>query len=167
MKTINLLRHAKSSWDNPDLADFDRPLNTRGLQDAPFMGSIIYENNFVPDLIVSSPAKRAKQTAILIKETVEINTPITYIDQIYEASPTTLLKVASEFSDTNTSVLLIGHNPGIEGFIRILTGEIHQIPTATFTKINLSIEKWSDITVNCGSVEVIIRPKDMIQRVEL
>ncbi len=161
------MRHAKSSWDNPDLSDFDRSLNTRGLHDAPFMGNIIYENNFSPDSIFSSPAKRAKQTAILVKETAEISTPIKFIEQIYEASPAALLKVASEFPETAASALLIGHNPGIEGFIKILTNEIHQIPTATFIRINLSIVEWKDISVGCGSIEVIMRPKELTKRVEI
>jgi phosphohistidine phosphatase len=167
MKTIKLMRHAKSSWDNPDLADFDRPLNQRGLRDAPFMGSVIYNNNLGPGLIISSPAKRAKQTAILVKETAGVNTPITYHDQIYEASPTTLLKVVSELPDEYNNILLIGHNPGIEGFIKLLTGEIQSMPTAAFANINLNIAKWSQIEAGCGTVEVIARPKELMKRVDI
>lgn len=167
MKTLQIMRHAKSSWDNPNLADFDRPLNSRGLRDAPFMGNVIYKNDFIPDLIVSSPAKRAKQTAVLVKEIAEIKPPIKFIDQIYEASPNTLLKIVAELSDKDDSVLLIGHNPGLEGFIKLLTGEYHQLPTATLVKLNLSIEKWSEITPDCGTVEVVLRPKDLMQRVDV
>ena len=161
------MRHAKSSWDNTNLADFDRPLNTRGLHDAPFMGSIIYENGFAPEMVFSSPAKRAKQTAVLVKETAGIQSPVKYLDQIYEASPSSLLRVVSEFPEYIDSALLIGHNPGIEGFIKLLTNELHPIPTATFIRINLSVSHWEEITANCGRIEVIMRPKELAQRVEI
>jgi phosphohistidine phosphatase len=167
MKIIKLMRHAKSSWENPDLADFDRPLNPRGLKDAPFMGSIIHDNELGPEIIISSPAKRARQTAILFKETAEVKASIEYNDQIYEASPTALLKIVSKLSEDFQSVLLIGHNPGMEGFIRLLTGEIQSMPTAAFASINLSIEKWADVGANCGNLEVILRPKELKKRVEI
>jgi phosphohistidine phosphatase len=167
MKIIKLMRHAKSSWANPDLADFARPLNPRGLWDAPFMGSVIFENDLRPDLIISSPAKRAKQTAILVKETAEVDAPIKYIEQIYEASPGALLKIVSTLSDQYNCVMLVGHNPGIEGFIKLLTGETQTMPTASFAKINLKIEKWTEIEANCGKIEVILRPKELKKRVEI
>lgn len=161
------MRHAKSSWDNPDISDFDRPLNQRGLQAAPFMGNQIYKNNLIPNLIVSSPAKRAKQTAILVRESAGVETKISFEDKIYEASPTTLLYLVSEFSDKYESVLLVGHNPGIEGFIRILTSEVHQMPTAAVAQISLNLEKWSDISINCGQLELLMRPKDLMKRVDI
>lgn len=161
------MRHAKSSWDNPDISDFDRPLNPRGLQAAPFMGNQIYKNKLVPDLIVSSPAKRAKQTAVLVRESAGVESKIEYEDKIYEASPTTLLYVAAEFSDKYESVMLLGHNPGMEGFIRILTGEIQPMPTAAVAQILLDIEKWSDISPTCGRLELLMRPKDLMKRVDI
>jgi phosphohistidine phosphatase len=165
MRKLLIMRHAKSSWDNPDISDFDRPLNQRGLQAAPFMGNQIYKNGLIPDLIVSSTAKRAKQTAILVRESAGVETKITFEDKIYEASPTTLLYVVAELSDKHESVMLVGHNPGMEGFIRILTGEIHQMPTAALAQISLNIEKWNDISINCGQLELLIRPKDLMKRV--
>jgi phosphohistidine phosphatase len=167
MRKILLMRHAKSSWDNSDISDFDRPLNARGLQAAPFMGSQIYKNGLIPDQIVSSPAKRAKQTAVLVRESAGVETKIQFEDKIYESSPTTLLYVVSGFSDKYQSILLVGHNPGIEGFIRILTSEIHQMPTGAIAGINLNIEKWSDISLNCGQIEFLIRPKDLMKRVDI
>ena len=167
MRTLLIMRHAKSGWDNPDLADFDRPLNSRGLKTAPFMGNIIYENDLQPDFIISSPAKRAKQTAILVKETAQIETKIEYEEKIYEASPTTLLYVAAGIPDEKESVLLVGHNPGIEGFIRMLTGESSVIRTAAIAKISLNIEKWSEIAANSGTLDLLMRPKDLMKRVEI
>jgi phosphohistidine phosphatase len=165
MRKLLIMRHAKSSWDNPDISDFDRPLNQRGLQAAPFMGNQIYKNGLIPDLIVSSTAKRAKQTAILVRESAGVETKIEFEEKIYEASPTTLLYVVAELSDKHESVMLVGHNPGMEGFIRILTGEIHQMPTAALAQISLNIEKWNDISINCGQLELLIRPKDLMKRV--
>ena len=167
MRKLLIMRHAKSSWDNPDISDFDRPLNPRGLQTAPFMGNQIYKNGLIPDLIVSSPAKRAKQTAILVRESAGVETKIDYEDKIYEASPTALLYVTADLSDKYESVLLVGHNPGMEGFIRILTGEIHQMPTGAIAQISLNIEKWGDISINCGQLEFLMRPKDLMKRVDI
>lgn len=166
MRKLLIMRHAKSSWDNPDISDFDRPLNARGLQAAPFMGSQIYKNGLIPDLIISSPAKRAKQTAVLVRESAGIEGKIEFVEKIYEASPTTLLYVTSELPDKYKSVLLVGHNPGIEGFIRILTGEIHEMPTASVAQISLNIEKWADISLNCGQLELLMRPKELMKRVD-
>ncbi len=167
MLTLLIMRHAKSDWDNPEISDFERPLNSRGLNTSPFMGNIIRKNFAIPDLIISSPAKRAKQTAILVKESAGITRDIEYIDRIYEASPTTLLNLSSNLQTIYRSVVLIGHNPGLENFIRILTGETHAMPTAAIAKINLNIDEWSEIKPACGTLELIMRPKELMQRVKL
>ena len=160
MKTLLILRHAKSSWDNPDLGDFDRPLNSRGLKAAPVMGGVLQKNNLQPQKILSSPAKRAKQTAILVKETAPLEANIVYVEGIYEASPRSLLNIVSEIGDEIDSILLIGHNPGLESFVKMLTGEFYEIPTATLVKIDLNIESWQAVNVNCGKVSLYVRPKD-------
>ena len=167
MKTLLILRHAKSSWDNDILSDFDRPLNSRGLETAPVMGNVIYKKRLQPSLIISSPAKRAKQTAILIKETAQIKSSIRYEEKIYEASPISLLHIIGEVEDKNEVVLLIGHNPGLEGFIKILTGEIKTMPTAGLAKIELNVDSWNEITSDCGKLEFLIRPKDEMKNLDL
>lgn len=161
MKTLLLLRHAKSSWDNPDISDFDRPLNSRGLQAVPAMGGVLYKNDLQPQKILSSPAKRAKQTAILIKETAQLEAKITYVEGIYEASPLRLLSIVSEIEDKIESVLLIGHNPGLESFVKMLTRESYEMPTASLVKIDLNVESWQDVSVNRGKVSLYVRPKDI------
>lgn len=160
MKILYILRHAKSSWDNPLLADFERPLNARGLDSAPLMGEIINKNNFQPDWILSSPAKRAKQTAILVKNSGKIETEIQYDERIYEASPQTLLQIISEVKTDADSIMLVGHNPGLEGLIRVLTTEDQVMPTASLAVIDLEIENWSDISAGCGTLRVFIRPNE-------
>jgi phosphohistidine phosphatase len=160
MKTLYILRHAKSSWDNPLLADFERPLNKRGLDAAPFMGEIIYKNRFKPELLLSSPAKRAKQTAVLVREVGAIEPEIRFDERIYEASPQTLVQIISELGEQADSLLLVGHNPGLEGLIRFLTGETHPMPTATLAVIDLNIENWADVAAECGTLKNLIRPTD-------
>ena len=161
MKTLYLLRHAKSSWENADSADFDRPLNERGLRAAPRVGKKIFDSRFQIDLIISSPATRAKQTAILIKDAARIESEINFDERIYEASPRRLLEVAAEIADDTETIMLVGHNPGLEGFIKILTGEIEQMPTAALAVIDLKIKKWREITSGCGSLQKLIRPKSL------
>ena len=160
MKTLYILRHAKSSWDNPLLADFERPLNKRGLDAAPFMGEVIYKNRFKPELFLSSPAKRAKQTAVLVREVGAIEPEIRFDERIYEASPQTLVQIISDLGEEADSVLLVGHNPGLEGLIRFLTGEIQPMPTAALAVIDLSVEVWADVTAECGTLKTLIRPTD-------
>ena len=161
MKTIFLLRHAKSSWENSDLSDFDRPLNQRGLEAAPFMGETIAKNQFQIDKIISSPARRAQQTAILVRESANINGEIEYDDRIYEASPPRLLKVISEIDEKYQSVMLVGHNPGMEGLVKSLAGELQPMPTAALAVIDLKIDKWNEITADGGNLRILLRPKTL------
>ena len=163
MKKLLVLRHAKSSWADPDLADFDRPLNERGLLAAPFMGSVITSDGLTPELIVGSPAERAKRTAELAKEGGGIPSEIRFDDRIYEASPQTLLKVASDVEPKFASVMIVGHNPGIEGFVRLLTSVLEAMPTASLAEIDLDINDWSKIAPGCGTLVRVIRPKDRMK----
>jgi phosphohistidine phosphatase len=160
MKTLFVLRHAKSSWDNPDSADFDRQLNEQGLKTAPIMGETMYKNQFQPAAIISSPAKRAKQTAVLIKEMAQLTSGIEYDERIYEASPHRLLEVISGIDEKNESAMLVGHNPGLEGLIKILTGEVRSLATAALAVIDLSAENWSEIAAESGKVRGVYSPKD-------
>jgi phosphohistidine phosphatase len=160
MKTLFILRHAKSSWANPASSDFDRQLNEQGLKTVPQMGETIFDNRFQPALILSSPAKRAKQTAILIKETAQIKGKIEYDERIYEASPHRLLQVISELGAERDSLMLVGHNPGLEGLIKILTGEIQPMPTAALAVIDLNAQNWNEIAAESGKLRAVFRPKD-------
>ena len=154
------MRHAKSSWTNPDSSDFDRQLNEQGLKTLPVMGETIFDNGFQPARILSSPAKRAKQTAVLIRETAQIEGKIEYDERIYEASPLRLLQIITERDDKADSLMLVGHNPGLEGLIKILTGEIQSMPTAALAVIDLDAENWNEIAAESGTLRTVIRPKD-------
>jgi len=160
MKTLYVLRHAKSSWDNAELADFDRPLNDRGESTAPFMGELMAANGFEPEVIVSSPAARARRTAQLAKEGANMPAEIVYDNRIYEASSRTLQAVAASIDDRFESAMLVGHNPGMEGLVRLLTGRSEEMPTAALAVIDLDIERWAEIDSGLGHLRRLIRPKD-------
>jgi len=160
MKTLHILRHAKSSWDDVTLSDFDRPLNPRGLKAAPFMGTLMKERGLVPDHIISSPAERARQTTELVKSAAGFMSEIEYDLNIYDANVGTLLSVIAEIADDSRTALIVGHNPGAEGLIYYLTGEISPMPTAALAVINLELKTWGDVKGNCGTLKTIIRPRD-------
>ena len=155
------MRHAKSSWDDANLSDFERPLNDRGERTAPIMGKLMCEKSFEPSIILSSPAIRAKQTSALVKEAGSLSCELRFDERIYEASSRTLLQVASEIDDDQASAMLVGHNPGMEGFIRLLTGDLEPMPTAALAVIDLKIDNWNEIDEGCGQLRNIFRPKEL------
>ena len=118
MTTLYLLRHAKSSWDDAGLADFDRPLNERGRSTAPFIGQVMKRDGLVPDLILSSPANRARETAQLVRKAADLTAEVELDEKIYEASPQTLRQIVASIGEGIQSVMIVGHNPGMEGLVR-------------------------------------------------
>lgn len=164
MKTLYILRHAKSDWNAGSLSDFERPLNERGRKAAPLMGKVMKERLFNPQTIISSPAVRAKQTAESIKENAEIESEITFDSRIYEAHPQTLLEIVSEIDDAIDSALIVGHNPGFETLVRILTKKIEPMPTAALAVIDLEIEHWNQIFSAAGTLRDLLRPKEIDSR---
>lgn len=160
MKTLFIMRHAKSSWDDPALADFERPLNERGLKTAPFMGAVMAEYDLAPELIVSSPAMRARQTAELVREPAAADAEIRFDERIYEASAQRLLEVVSEIEDRFDAAMIVGHNPGFENLVRVLTGKIEAMPTAALAVVDLEIDSWQEIAVETGNLRKLIRPKE-------
>ncbi len=157
------MRHAKSSWDEAGLADFDRPLNDRGRRAAPFMGEVLRREGLVPDVIVSSPAERARQTTDSVVAAGDFDRRIVFDENIYEASANALRQVAERLEESAGSAMLVGHNPGMEDFIRYLTGEIEPMPTAAVAVISLEVETWADVTGRCGRLEMVLRPRDLMK----
>lgn len=161
MKTLLLLRHAKSSWKDGDAKDFDRPLNQRGLKAAPAIGRLIRKRKLQPDLVLSSPAERARQTTQLVIEAAGLKTELRYDERIYEASVARLLGVVSELDDEAGIVMLVGHNPGFEELVEVLTSEAHRLPTAALACIELDIEKWNKVKADTGRLEWLVKPKEL------
>ena len=161
MKTLLLLRHAKSSWDDPELQDFERPLNQRGRRAAPLIGRFMQQQAFVPNLILSSPAERARQTIALIVEAAHLEGELRYDERIYEASAESLLEVVAQAEDRFAVLLLVGHNPGLEDLLLLLSGETRRMPTAALAAIIFDTEKWSKVNEGKGHLKSLTTPKDL------
>ena len=147
MKTLYLLRHAKSSWKFPGLDDFDRPLNKRGQRDAPRMGKRLQKRNILPDLIISSPARRAKHTAQEVAHSMGYaSTAILYDEALYEASAEVLLTTLQTVDNRVVILLLAGHNPGLTALANRLTPHyIDNIVTAGMVAIQLPTDDWAEV----------------------
>lgn len=145
MKTVLIMRHAKSSWSNPGLADIDRPLNKRGKRDAPRMGVLLYEEDLVPDLILSSPARRALNTARAVSENSSYEGEIEVVPDFYPGDPDAFIDTLLTLPDEISSVLVVAHNPGMEEFLYVLAGESARMPTAALAQVVLPIDSWQEL----------------------
>ena len=161
MRTLYLLRHAKSSWGDPGLADFERPLNGRGRRAAPLVAEFMRGKGIRPGLVVSSPAVRARQTAELVAGAAGVGAPIRFDERIYEAHPLDLLKVVREVDESVTELMLVGHNPGLEELTERLTGERERLPTAALVRIELQADGWPQVEEGCGRLEWVVRPREL------
>lgn len=149
MKTLVLIRHAKSSWKGEGLTDFERPLNERGQRDAPEMASRLKARGLKIDGFVSSPAIRAKKTAKLFMEILDGNdTELTLIPELYDASLLSFKKVVENISDTLDTVALFAHNPAITDYVNSLgTTPVDDMPTCAVYAVKINGESWIDIQV--------------------
>jgi phosphohistidine phosphatase len=146
-KTLYLMRHAKAASPDMRLGDFNRPLNQRGLQDAPEMGRRLQKRGARPELILCSPAQRTRQTAeLLMKEFGGTMGGVQFDDRIYEADPATLLNLIRALPNTCASAMVIGHNPSI-GHLAHQFSEtgIERMPTCAIATIELSSSSWKDM----------------------
>ena len=128
MKTLLIMRHAKSSWKQPGVADHDRPLNKRGKQDAPRIGQWIKSQKLTPDLILTSTAKRARKTAEKVAENCGYAGQVEQHGDLYLADPDTYLHVLGQVADENHTVMVVGHNPGLEHLVETLTDAFETLP---------------------------------------
>lgn len=146
MKTLILVRHAKSSWDDASISDFDRPLNDRGKKDAPEMAERLKDKGLKIDVFVSSPAKRARRTArIFAKEFGVEKEDIKLVEDLYMASPSVFSVVVEGLDDEANTVALFSHNPGITEFASSLTNvRIDNMPTCSVFAVQANTDKWSE-----------------------
>lgn len=145
MKTVLMLRHAKSSWSNPGLADIDRPLNNRGKQDAPRMGTLLNEQDIVPDLILCSPARRARNTAQAVSENSSYEGEIETVPDFYPGDPYAFIETLMTLRDEYQNVMIVAHNPGLEELLYVLAGESARMPTSALAQVQLPLEAWRDL----------------------
>lgn len=161
MKNLILIRHAKSSWDDPALDDRDRPLNGRGKRDAPLMGTVLKARALSPDRMIASPARRAFKTAKLIAK--EIGFPIADIaldTRIYLAEAKVLLELVQQLPDEAGQVVLFGHNPGFTDLLNLLTeAGIGNVPTCGVASIEFAVDAWSAVCPGAGRLRFFDYPK--------
>jgi phosphohistidine phosphatase len=171
MRTLSIFRHAKSSWDNERLADFDRPLAQRGLKAARRMGRHMREIGLAPNRVVCSPAVRTRETAALaLAELGRADLEIAYDGALYEAEVPVLMGRLAAVGDGISHLLLIGHNPGLQELALTLAGDVRsperaaiarKLPTAALVVLELAIEGWRDIRPECGRIVHFMTPRGL------
>ena len=166
MLTLSLLRHAKSSWGDATLKDFDRPLNDRGREAAPLMGTRMRREGLTPDHIVCSPSLRTRQTLALVQDAHPVLglQPTEFQDRLYHARPVTILRAIHEAPEAARHLLLIGHNPGLQQLAVWLIGKgadskrqqlRQKLPTGALIVMTINVDRWRDVTPGGGG-----RPAD-------
>jgi phosphohistidine phosphatase len=162
MKTLLVLRHAKSSWSDPALDDHERPLNRRGREDAPRMGELLREYGLMPDVIISSDAVRARLTAEAVAGAARYEGQILLDQNLYMAAPADIISRLRTVRKNAETVMIVGHNPGLEELVAQLTGEQQDLPTAALAQIVLPIDQWRDLTRSTrGRLSGHWRPKEL------
>ena len=159
MKTLFLLRHAKSSWKDKTLADLERPLNARGQRAAELMSNFLKQEKVRPDLILSSCAVRARDTIDIMWRSAMRASELRFDDRIYDAPLEKLIEVVAQIDKGARSALIVGHNPGLEELLQALTGKTETMPTAALAKITFKTSDWNSI-VKGGALQWVVRPKD-------
>ncbi|QDT63473.1 SixA phosphatase family protein [Calycomorphotria hydatis] len=145
MPTLLIMRHAKSSWDDSTLSDFERPLNKRGKRDAPRMGQLLSENGLLPELILSSSAVRTRETVDQLLSVWDASPEVEYCDDLYLAKPRSHLLRLREIPATCETTLLVAHNPGLEELLYLLTGFNETLPTAAIACVEIEAATWADL----------------------
>jgi phosphohistidine phosphatase len=170
MLILSLLRHAKSSWKDPTIADHDRPLNTRGTTEAPAMGKAMAGHGLDPDLVLCSTARRTRDTLALVLPELKTEPKIVYEDGLYHGTPQEMLDLLHEVTPEVTQLLLVGHNPELQSFALDLIGSGPKLlkdrleakyPTAGLVVMRFQAGAWKDVAVNSGKLELFLTPSDV------
>ncbi len=169
-RTLLLLRHAKSSWEDPSLADFDRPLNDRGRRAAPAMGAWLRNEGLVPELVLCSAAQRAMDTWALLAPETGVAAAVRVEHDLYHAEPERILQFVRSAGDDVRTLMLIGHNPGLESFADAIVGDgkkkelarmRSKFPTAAVAVIEFDVDRWSGVAPGSGTLRRFVRPKEL------
>jgi phosphohistidine phosphatase len=169
MLTLSLLRHAKSSWKDPSLPDHDRPLNTRGMGEAPVMGKAMTKHGLDPDLVLCSTARRTQDTLQLVLLELKTEPKVIYEDRLYHGTPAEMLDLLHEVAGAE-QVLLVGHNPELQSFALDLIGAGSKqlkdrleakLPTAGLVVLRFPAGAWKDVAINSGKLELFLTPSDV------
>ncbi|MDJ0947826.1 MAG: histidine phosphatase family protein [Alphaproteobacteria bacterium] len=170
MKTLYLLRHAKSAWDDPTLNDFDRPLAPRGRKAAPRMGKFMRSQGLLPDLVLCSSAERARQTWSAVAAELDDKIPVEHAKELYMADASGLIDQLRSVEDQVDRVLMVGHNPGMERCARALVGTgdkdtadkmAAKFPTAALAVIEFDVKRWRDVRGGSGRLTRFVLPREL------
>ncbi len=161
-KTLLILRHAKSSWKDYSLSDHDRPLNKRGKRAAPRMGELLRDQGLTPDLIISSTARRARDTVARVTPAAGFDGEIIWDSSLYGGGVHAYTWAIRHAPDAVNSVMVVGHNPDLEELVEVLTTVVTFMPTAALAQVALPIDSWLDLVVDGGCELVNLwRPKEL------
>ena len=161
MKTLLILRHAKSGEKHSGMPDHDRPLNDRGQRDAPRVGALLRDESLVPDAIISSTAVRALRTAQDVARAAGFEGQIETRHSLYLARPASYLAALQELDDGVARAMVVGHNPGLEDLVVVLSGRHERLPTAALVQIELPLDSWADVSLQTvGRLVNVWRPKE-------
>ena len=162
MKTLLLLRHAKSSWEDTALPDHDRPLKPRGIKAARRIGRLIRQQNLIPERILCSTATRAKETLRLVEEEFPQLAATEFIAGLYHCQPGEFITALQSVEATVNSVMIVGHNPGMEEWLQILIGKPETMPTGCLVQLAVPLDDWSQVTESTrGDLINIWRPREL------
>jgi len=160
MKTLILMRHAKSSWKDHNISDVDRPLKKRGKKDTQAMAKIMLEKELIPQKIMVSSAKRARRTAEILVEETKVNIAVELLDQLYMAEIPFYVDLIKSIPDELERVMLIGHNPGLESLVQMFSNQIESLPAGAMAVLSLPLKSWKDLTPETkGDLVDLYKPK--------
>ncbi|APH74686.1 histidine phosphatase [Aquibium oceanicum] len=170
MRELLLLRHAKSAWGDPGLADFDRPLANRGKKAAPMVGRLLDERGWLPDFAIVSPAKRTRQTWKCVAGELAAIPPVRFAEDLYEATAETILSAVKETPPEVGRLLVVGHNPGLEDMAAMLAGETsdaqalarmrEKFPTSALARITVE-GGWPELAAGSGLLTAFVVPREI------
>lgn len=164
MKTLFLLRHAKSSWDDPTLEDHERPCSKRGKRDAAIMGHLIRQEHLIPDVILTSPARRAATTTEWVAEMCGYQGPCEMCGELYPGDEEQGFMLLQNVEPRHSRVLVVGHNPFMEHLLTVLTGQTQRLPTAALAQLALPIQQWRELGAGTkGDLVRVWRPKELLK----
>lgn len=162
MKTLLILRHAKSSWKDSSINDHERELNQRGRCNAPRMGQLLRDEGLVPDIILSSTATRARETTEAVVDTSGFNGELQFSSAFYLATADVWIEAIVRLSEEYKRVMIVGHNPGLEILVEQLTGCEESFPTATLAYIQLEVDHWTELSGQpIAHLVELWRPKEL------
>ena len=159
MKKLFLIRHAKSSWEDLSLDDFNRPLNNRGNTSANLMGNLLKNQNIIPNLIYSSSALRDKKTTQIISKILETENKILYFDELYDCELETIWETIKQTKESAETIFLVGHNPELNDFATFIAGFDEHLPTCGIIEIWFDVNKWNDISKKNSQYKSFNYPK--------